>query len=91
MWNRLTDTENKLVVTKGKMEEGEGQTRDLGLTIAIYNIAKQQGYILQSTGNYTHYLVITHSGAESEGEKNPITVLYTRNEHNIVNQLYFSK
>ena len=32
------------------MEEGEGQTRGLGLTLAIYKTAKQQGYILHSTG-----------------------------------------
>ena len=74
------DIENKLIFTKGKMEEGEGQTRGLGLTIAIYIIAKQQGYILHSTGNYTHYLVITYNGAESdEKKKNSITMLYTRN------------
>jgi len=79
MWNRLTDIENKLVVTKGKMGEGEGQTRGLGLTIAIYNIAKQQGYILHSMGDYTHYLIITYSGAESEEKRNSIILLYTRN------------
>ena len=29
--NRLTDIENKLMVTKGKNEEGEGQIRSMGL------------------------------------------------------------
>ena len=70
------DIENKLIFTKGKMEEGEGQTRGLGLTIAIYIIAKQQGYILHSTGNYTHYLVITYNGAESDEKKKIQSLCY---------------
>ena len=46
--NRLTDIENKLVVTKGERERGEGQIRGMGLTDtnSICKIDKQQGYII---------------------------------------------
>ena len=49
--------------------------------------------LLYSTGNYIQYTVINHSGKEYEKEYiyNRITLLYTRNKLNIVNQLYFNK
>ena len=51
--------------------------------------------LLYSTGNYIQYPAINHNGKEYEKEcvymYNGITVLYSRNEHNIVNQLYFHK
>ena len=52
--------------------------------------------LLHSPGNYTQYFVITYKGKESEKNRyifmcNWITLLYTWNEHNIINQLYFNK
>jgi len=35
---RLTDIENKFVVTKAEKERGEGQTRSMGLTDTNYYI-----------------------------------------------------
>ena len=44
--NRFTDIENKLMVTKGERERGEGKIRGMGLKdpTIIYKIDKQQGY-----------------------------------------------
>ena len=51
--------------------------------------------LLYSTGSYSQYPVINHDGKEYETEcihmYNWITLLYCRNQHNIVNQLYFNK
>ena len=53
-------------------------------------------YSLHSRGNYMQYLVITYNGKNC-GKKNidiyiymyaQITLLYTWDQHNIVNQLY---
>ena len=50
-------------------------------------------FLLYSTGNYIQYLVINHNGKEYEREYkcNFITLLYSRNEHSIVNQVYLNK
>ena len=51
--------------------------------------------LLYSTRSYSQYPVINHDGKEYETEciymYNWITLLYCRNQHNIVNQLYFNK
>ena len=52
--------------------------------------------LLYSTGNSTQYSVMVYVGEESEKEwcvyiYNWITLLYSRNYHNMVNQLYFNK
>ena len=36
--NKLTNIENKLVVTKGERAGGEGQIRDMGLTGTNYYV-----------------------------------------------------
>ena len=50
--------------------------------------------LLYSTGNYIQYLVINHNGKEYKKEciyvYNWVTLPYSRNEYNIVNQLYFN-
>ena len=45
--NRVTDIENKLVVTKGEKEVGRDKLhiRDKQIQTTIYKIDKQQGYI----------------------------------------------
>ena len=40
--NRLSDTENKLVVTNGEKEWGEGQYRGMGLRDTNYNVLNKQ-------------------------------------------------
>ena len=51
--------------------------------------------LLYSTGNSFQYPVINHNGKEYKKQclymYNWITLLYSRREHNIVNQLYFNK
>ena len=50
--NRLTDIENKLVVTSGEREERRGIIRvgDWEVQTTMYEINKQQGYIVQCRG-----------------------------------------
>ena len=59
----------------------------------MYKMGKQQ-VLLHSTGSYTQYPVINCSGEEHEKECVCIHVtnslLYSRNENNIVNQLQFN-
>ena len=55
-----------------------------------------KGDLLYSTENCTQYSVIIYRGKESEREwicyrYNRITLLYSRNYFNLVNQLYFNK
>ena len=49
--------------------------------------------LLQSTGNSIQYPVINHMEKNKKRiyMYNSITLLYTRNSHNIVNQLYLNK
>ena len=49
--------------------------------------------LLYSTGNYIPYPVINYNGKEYEKESACVwvTLLYSRNEHNTVHQLYFDK
>ena len=53
---------------------------------------KQQGI---TQGNYILYFVISHHGKEHEKEYihmyNRITLLCSRSEHNLVNQVFFNK
>ena len=61
---------------------------------AVVKIDNWQG-LLYSTGNAAQYPIINHNGKEYGKEcmhmYNWITLLYSRNEHNILNQLYFNK
>ena len=54
--NRVTDVENKLMVTRGG-------GIDIYTLLYIKWITNKD--LLYSTGNYTQYLVITHHGKES--------------------------
>ena len=85
--NRLTDIENRLVVAK-RDELGVCQMQTIR-----YRMDKQG--VQYSTGNYIQYPVINHNGKEYEKEciymDNWITLLYSRNWCNIINQLYFNK
>ena len=63
---------------------------------SIYKIYSIYKVLLYSTSNDIHYLVINHNGKGYEKEYTYIYIAeshfcYSRNEHNIVNQLYFNK
>ena len=66
--NRLTDIENKLLVTKGEREGGRGKLGvwDYHVHTTIYKINNKD--LLYSTGSYIQYLIITYNGKESEKE-----------------------
>ena len=55
----------------------------------------KQKVLMYSKGNYIQYPVITHDGKKYKKEclfvYNWITLLYSRDWHGIVNQLYFNK
>ena len=61
--NRLTDKENKLVVTKREREGERKKIKGLGLTYTNYYTMQIQVTIykdiLYNTGNYSYYVVIT--------------------------------
>ena len=62
----------------------------------VYGITGQQGPAIYSTGNSIQYSVMIYMGKESEREwyvymYNWIILLYTRNYHNVVNQLCLNK
>ena len=80
--------------------KGEGGGRGIDWEFGI-NRCKQlyigwinNKVVLQSTGNYTEYLVINHNGKECDKEYICITESFccmAEIKHNIVNQLYFNK
>ena len=75
--NRLTDIENKLMVTKGEMWRG-GINQELGINIYTLLSIKQINNkdILYSTGNYIQYFVITYMGKESEKNRYTCVNIY---------------
>ena len=97
LWNRNkpTDIENRFVVAEG--EEGKGRIGSLELAESklVYTGWINKKVLLNSTGDDIHYPVISHNGKEHEKEMNAyvnwITSLYSRNSHNIVNQLHVNK
>ena len=61
--NRVTDAENKLMVTKG--EVGGGINWEIGIDTLLYTTNKK---LLYSTGSSTQYSVMTYMGIESKKE-----------------------
>ena len=93
---KLTDIENRIVVSKGK--RGGKDTRNLRLVNGNYFHLewKNNKVLMYSTRNYIQYLVINHKGKEYLKKEcmylyNWVTLLYSRDRYNIVNQLYFNK
>ena len=79
------------MVMKG-MDWGFG----IGICILWYMEWLANGDLVCRTENTTQYSVIIYIGKESEREScmymyNGITLLYSRNYHNLVNQLWFNK
>ena len=65
--NRLIDTENKFVVTKGDMRGSINQGFEMNrYTLLQVKLIKKNKVLLYSTGNYIQYLIITYNGKESE-------------------------
>ena len=80
--------ENRLVVAKGEgLGGGVGWEFGVSRCKLLYTGWINNKVLLYSTGNYVQYPMINHNGKEYL--KNS-TLLYSRNEHNIVNQLYFN-
>ena len=61
-----TDSQNKLMVSKGTRWRGDGQIRRLRLTHTQYKIVNKD--LLYSIGNSTQYSAITYMGKESVKE-----------------------
>ena len=77
-------------------EDGEGQEWEFGVIRCnnLYIKWINNKVILYSRGNYSQYPVINPHGEEYEQEyilHNWVSLLYSRNEYNIVNQLHFNK
>ena len=65
--NRITDFENKFMVTKGG-EGGNGLGFGIGIFTLRYIESLASGDMLYSTGNFIQYSVIIYIGKESEKE-----------------------
>ena len=95
--NRLTDFENKLVVTKGDRCE-EGMKWGFGISIGTlwYMEWLANRDLPYSTGNPTQLSVLVYMGGKKLKKNawvykyNWIILLYRRNYHNIVNKLCFN-
>ena len=95
--NRLTDFENKLLVTKGeRWWEGIDWVWDWHMHTLVCGMTGHQGHALW----YRELYPIFCDGLWGKKSLNEnrcvysyhwITSLYSRNDHNIVSQLYFSK
>ena len=65
--NRLTDFENKLMVTKGERWGGRGEINwEVRINIHTLYIKIINKDLLYSSGNSTQYSVITYTGKESK-------------------------
>ena len=65
--NRLTDIENRPVVTKvGEVEEGRSGSLGISRCKLLYIGWMNNKVLLYSTGNYIQYPVINHNGKEYE-------------------------
>ena len=80
---RPTDTENKLVIMKGK-GGGEGINYEVGMnTYTLLYVNQKNNKDLCTAQNYIQYLVITYKGKESEKYTyNWITMIYIWNNVN---------
>ena len=72
------------------------QAFGIGICTLRYKEWLSSGDLLYNTENSTQYSVIIYVGKESKENEcvhmyNGITLLYSRNYHNLVNQLYFNK
>ena len=82
--NRLTNTENKLVVAKGERGEGVGWTFGVSRCKLLHLEWISKEVLLYSTENSIQSLVIEHDGRQYE-KKNVyiyrcwVTLLYSRN------------
>ena len=94
--NILTDIESRLALAKGKGYSGEnywelGISRGKGLHAGWMN----SKLLLCSTGNHTQCLVMNNKGKECFWKRMYVyywvTLLYSRNWHYTVNQLYVNK
>ena len=64
--NRLTDIENKLVVTQGVREGMTNQGYGINRYELLYIKQICNKDLLYSTGNYSYYLIITYNGKSAK-------------------------
>ena len=92
--NRLTDMENRFVVAKGE-GGGNGMDREFGVIRCKLSHLEwiSNEVVLYSPGNYTNLLDRLWWKIIQEKEcmymYNWVTLLYSRNQYNIVHRLYF--
>ena len=65
--NRLSDTENKLMVAKWDGGRDKLGVWDEYIHTTIKEV-NDKDLLLYCMGNYIHYLIVTHKGKESETE-----------------------
>ena len=87
-----SDTEIRFVVAKG---EGGGRGMDSESGVSRCKLLHLEWInnkvLLYSTGNYIQSPGINHNGKECLYVHNRVTLLHSRDWHNIVNQLYIKK
>ena len=71
------NTENKLMVTKGEKEGGINQEFGINRYALLYIKQINNKDLLQSTGNYTNYLVIAYNEKKSEKKNIYITLIHS--------------
>ena len=64
--NRVTEVENKLMVTRGEGGSDKLENWDLHVHTTIYKITNKD--LLYSSGNSTQYSVMAYMGKESKRE-----------------------
>ena len=94
--NRFMDLENRLAVVKGEGDRG-GKDWEFGISRCklLHTGWRKNKVLLYNAGSYIHYPVINHNGKAFFKKRiyvyNGVTLLCSRDWHNIVNQLYFDK
>ena len=99
LWNRnrIRDIGNRLVVPKGRDSRRQSSypppTREFGISRCklIHTERMSNKVLLHGTGSYIQYPVINHNGKEYGKIYTTESLSYSRNEHNIVNQLSVHK
>ena len=85
--NRVTDTEDNLIVTWGKGRRGINWEIGIDIYMLLYIKQMSNKHMLYLTGNSTPYYVMTYVGKESKKEWRYLQLIHfsvQQNQHNIV-------
>ena len=100
MWNIKYGTNEPIYMAPkeqtGGCQGGGSGGMDCEFGLGRYNLLHLEWIndkvLMSSTGNYIQYLLINHNGKEDKKEciyvYNGVTLLYSRDWHNILNQLH---